>query len=87
MTAPVVATMLHLHAAIQRVRIAFRLNVHGSNETTQAIDRIRAHLAARPIAGVRYDIAGFGQLFAGQTDRIVNGQMKSFACPSCISCR
>lgn len=71
--------MLHLYAAIQRGCIAFRLNVHGSNETTQVIDRIRAHLAAHPIAGVRYDIAGFGQLFPDQTDRIVNGQMKSFA--------
>jgi len=63
----------------QRGRIALSLNVHGSNETGQVIDRIRTHLAAHPIAGVRYDIAGFGQLFADQTDRIVNGQIKSFA--------
>lgn len=62
----------------QRGRIALSLNVHGSNETGQVIDRIRAHLAAHPIAGVRYDISGFGQLFADQTDRIVNGQIKSF---------
>lgn len=38
------------------------------------IDRIRAHFAAHPIAGVRYDIAGFGQLFADQTDRIATAR-------------
>ena len=63
----------------QRGRIALSLNVHGANEIGRVIDRIRAHLAARPIAGVRFDIAGFGQLFADQTDRIVSGQVKSFA--------
>jgi predicted RND superfamily exporter protein len=63
----------------QRGRIALSLNVHGANEIGQVIDRIRAHLDAQPIAGVHYDIAGFGQLFADQTDRIVTGQIKSFS--------
>jgi predicted RND superfamily exporter protein len=63
----------------QRGRVLLSLNVHGANETADVIDRIRAHLAAHPIAGVRYDIAGFGQLFADQTNRIVNGQLKSFS--------
>jgi len=63
----------------QRGRIALSLNVHGANETGEVIDRIRAHLDAQPIAGAHYDIAGFGKLFADQTDRIVNGQIKSFA--------
>lgn len=62
----------------QRGRIALSLNVHGANEISQVIDRIRAHLSAQPIAGVQFEIAGFGQLFADQTDRIVNGQLKSF---------
>jgi predicted RND superfamily exporter protein len=63
----------------QRGRVALSLNVHGANEIGRVIDRIRAHLVAQPIAGVHTDIAGFGQLFADQTDRIVNGQIKSFA--------
>ena len=36
----------------QRGRVTLSLNVHGANEISQVIDRIRAHLAAQPIAGV-----------------------------------
>ncbi len=63
----------------QRGRIALSLNVHGANEIGQVIRRIHAHMDAHPIAGMRYDTAGFGQLFVDQTDRIVNGEIKSFA--------
>ncbi len=63
----------------QRGRIALSLNVHGANEIGQVIKRIRAHVDAQPITGMRYDIAGFGQLFADQTERIVDGEIKSFA--------
>jgi predicted RND superfamily exporter protein len=63
----------------QRGRIPLSLNVHGANEISQVIDRVRARLATHPIAGVNTDISGYGQLFADQTDRVVNGQLKSFA--------
>ncbi len=63
----------------QRGRIALSLNVHGANEIGQVIKRIRTHVDAQPITGMRYDIAGFGQLFADQTERIVDGEIKSFA--------
>ncbi|MDP2266365.1 MAG: MMPL family transporter [Thiobacillus sp.] len=62
----------------QRGRITLNLNVHGANEISRAIERIRAHIAAHPITGVDTQISGYGQLFADQTDRIVTGQVKSF---------
>ena len=63
----------------QRGRIALNLNVHGANEISQVLERIRARLAAQPIAGVKTEFAGFGKLFADQEDRIIEGQVKSFA--------
>ncbi|MBI1285447.1 MAG: MMPL family transporter [Thiobacillus sp.] len=62
----------------QRGRITLSLNVHGANEIGQVINRIQAHISAYPITGVKSEISGNGQLFADQTDRIVNGQIKSF---------
>jgi hypothetical protein len=55
------------------------LNVHGANEISRVIERVRAHVAAQPIAGVDIDLAGYGRLFSDQEDRIVDGQIRSFA--------
>ena len=63
----------------QRGRIALNLNVHGANEIGQVIERIEAHLRAQPIPGIHAEMAGFGRLFSDQEDRIVDGQIKSFA--------
>jgi predicted RND superfamily exporter protein len=63
----------------QRGRIPLSLNVHGANEISRVIDRVRAHLAVNPIDGVDTKFSGYGQMFADQTDHIVNGQIKSFA--------
>ncbi len=63
----------------QRSRIALNLNVHGANEIGQVIERIEARLRAQPISGIRAEMAGFGRLFSDQEDRIVEGQIKSFA--------
>lgn len=63
----------------QRGRIALNLNVHGANEIGRVIERIEAHLKAQPVAGVKVEMAGFGKLFSDQEDRIVEGQIKSFA--------
>ncbi|WP_296749978.1 MMPL family transporter [Thiobacillus sp.] len=63
----------------QRGRIPMSLNVHGANEIGQVIDRVRARVAAQPIAGVEIELAGYGRLFSDQEDRIVDGQVKSFA--------
>lgn len=63
----------------QRGRITLSLNVHGANEISQVIERVRAHVAAQPIPGVAVDLAGYGRLFSDQEDRIVDGQVKSFS--------
>ena len=63
----------------RRGRIALNLNVHGANEIGRVIERIEAHLQERPIPGVDVEMAGFGKLFSDQEDRIVDGQLKSFA--------
>lgn len=63
----------------QRSRIALNLNVHGANEIGQVIERIEARLRTQPIAGIHAEMAGFGRLFSDQEDRIVEGQIKSFA--------
>jgi hypothetical protein len=63
----------------QRGRIPMSLNVHGANEISRVIERVRAHVAAHPIPGVEIELAGFGRLFSDQEDRIVEGQLKSFA--------
>jgi predicted RND superfamily exporter protein len=62
----------------QRGRITLNLNVHGANEISQVIERIRAHVAEQPVKGVAVELAGFGRLFSDQEDRIVDGQVKSF---------
>ncbi|MBZ0069104.1 MAG: MMPL family transporter [Thiobacillus sp.] len=63
----------------QRSRITLNLNVHGANEISQVIDRIRVHLASQPIEGIQTEFAGFGKLFSDQEDRIVDGQVRSFS--------
>jgi hypothetical protein len=63
----------------QRGRVTMSLNVHGANEISRVIERIRAHVATQPIKGMAVDLAGFGRIFSDQEDRIVDGQVKSFA--------
>ncbi len=63
----------------QRARMTLSLNVHGANEIGQVIERIRARVGQQGIDGVNVEVAGFGRLFSDQEDRIVDGQIKSFA--------
>jgi hypothetical protein len=62
----------------QTARIVLSVNVHGANQIGQVIDAIRARLNEQPIAGVTWDIGGFGRLFADQEDLLVIGQVNSF---------
>ena len=71
----------------QRGRITLSLNVHGSNEIRQVIERIRAHVAAHPIQGVaieycgiRPDLRGSGQTASSTARSRVSHR------PSCRSC-
>jgi hypothetical protein len=43
----------------------------------KADGKVRAHVAAQPIAGAKIDLAGYGRLFSDQENRIVDGQVKS----------
>jgi predicted RND superfamily exporter protein len=63
----------------QRTRIPLSLNVHGANEIGHVIERVQTHLVAQPVTGMKIEFAGLGKLFADQEDRIVDGQIKSFA--------
>lgn len=63
----------------QRSRVVLNLNVHGANEIGRVIERIQRQLAEHPIDGVQAELAGFGKIFSDQEDRIVDGQLKSFA--------
>lgn len=62
----------------QRGRITLSLNVHGANEISQVIERIRTHIGERPIKGMTIEFSGFGKIFSDQEDRIVDGQLHSF---------
>ena len=63
----------------QRGRITLSLNVHGANEISKVIERVRDRVAAHAIPGIDVDLAGYGRLFSDQEDRIVDGQIKSFS--------
>jgi hypothetical protein len=62
----------------QTARIVLSVNVHGANQIGQVIDAIRTRLTDQPIAGLTWDIGGFGRLFADQEDLLVIGQFNSF---------
>ena len=57
--------------------VTLNVNVHGANALSELMDRIRAYLGDHPTAGVEWEIAGFGRLFADQEDLLIEGQVKS----------
>jgi len=57
--------------------VSLNVNVHGANALSGLMERIRVYLEEYPVAGVEWDIAGFGRLFADQEDLLVEGQVKS----------
>ncbi|MEW5771034.1 MAG: MMPL family transporter [Pseudomonadota bacterium] len=63
----------------QRARIVLNLNVHGANEISAVIAKIKAHLAGHAYPGLRFDFSGFGRQFSDQQELLVVGQMHSFA--------
>lgn len=62
----------------QRMRILLSVNVHGANAIQGVIDRIEAEIAALDAPGLRWQMAGYGRLFADQEDLLVMGQLHSF---------
>lgn len=62
----------------QHARIVVNMHVHGTQEISDSIKKIRAHLASHPIPGIKVDIGGSGRLFADQVDLLVSGETNSF---------
>lgn len=62
----------------QRMRILLNVNVHGANEIQEVIDRIEALIATVDDPALKWELAGYGRLFADQEDLLVVGQLHSF---------
>jgi len=58
-------------------RLAFNLNIHGARELNGFMTDLRVHLAENPPAGLAWDIAGMGRLFADQEQLLIDGQLRS----------
>lgn len=63
----------------QRMRILLNVNVHGANAIQEVIDAIEAKIALVDAPQLKWQIAGYGRLFADQEDLLVVGQLHSFA--------
>ena len=62
----------------QHTRIVLNLNVHGTQGIGKTIEKIRAHVAEKPLEGLSVDIGGYGRLFYDQVNLLVEGQINSF---------
>ncbi|MEO1766472.1 efflux RND transporter permease subunit [Thiobacter aerophilum] len=62
----------------RRTRIAMNLNVHGAVAIGAVIERIRGELERRKLDDLRWDIGGWGRLFADQNALLLSGQVNSF---------
>lgn len=63
----------------QRMRILLNVNVHGANAIAQVIEAIEEKIAQSDTPQLKWQMAGYGRLFADQEDLLVEGQLKSFA--------
>jgi len=57
--------------------ISLNVNVHGANRLSDLMERIRVYLENNTGSEVKWEIAGFGRLFADQEDLLIEGQVKS----------
>ena len=63
----------------QRMRILLNVNVHGANAIADVIDQIELLIAQTGTPQLKWQMAGYGRLFADQEDLLVVGQLQSFA--------
>jgi len=63
----------------QRMRILLNVNVHGANAIQDVIDKVQALTAKVDAPQLKWQMAGYGRLFADQEDLLVTGQLLSFA--------
>lgn len=62
----------------QRMRILLNVNVHGANAIQQVIEQIEGLVATVDAPELKWQVAGYGRLFADQEDLLVVGQLHSF---------
>ena len=63
----------------QRMRIVLNVNVHGANAIQAVIDQVETLIAQVDAPQLKWQMAGYGRLFADQEDLLVTGQLLSFA--------
>jgi predicted RND superfamily exporter protein len=63
----------------QRMRILLNVNVHGANAIAEVIGQIEQLIAQSGTPQLKWQMAGYGRLFADQEDLLVVGQLQSFA--------
>jgi len=63
----------------QRMRILLNVNVHGANAIAGVISDIENLIAQSGTPQLKWQMAGYGRLFADQEDLLVVGQLQSFA--------
>ncbi|WP_200959380.1 efflux RND transporter permease subunit [Hydrogenophaga sp. Root209] len=63
----------------QRMRILLNVNVHGANAIQEVIAKVEALITKTDAPQLKWQIAGYGRLFADQEDLLVTGQLLSFA--------
>ncbi len=63
----------------QRMRIILNVNVHGANAIQEVIGKVEEMIAKVDAPQLKWQMAGYGRLFADQEDLLVTGQLRSFA--------
>jgi len=61
----------------QRALVNLNVNVHPAQEITAVMEQISAYLEAAELAGMSWQIGGFGRWFADQHDLLIIGQIRS----------
>jgi len=62
----------------QRMRILLNVNVHGANAIQRVIDQVEGLIETVDAPDLKWQIGGYGRLFADQEDLLVVGQLHSF---------
>ena len=61
----------------QQTQLVLSLNIHGAGDIDAFIHRIRKIIQTAQPQGLRWQIGGFGRLFADQDDLLIKGQIRS----------
>ncbi len=61
----------------QVAHVSLNLNVHSANDISLVMDRIRDYLGRQVGAQMKWEIGGFGRMFADDEDLLVEGQVYS----------